>query len=279
MMRLARTVIPNRAIRLSANNFSNFVVKSPFPDVNLAEANGALPQFIMKDFLKEDRSSLEAIVDGSNGKSLTYKQAHDNTYSFAHSLRKFGIKKGDCIAVISPNHLQFFTAFFGIGLTGAVSSCINPLYSEYEIESQIEATNAKMILTHPLCLEKVLKVKKNIPIMLMDDVPNKPAHVLEMKNFIQESLTSFDTKSFALPANFDSNDTYTIPFSSGTTGKSKGVMLTHRNLISNVLQMVPIEGRELALTAAGTRGVALNPLPYFHIYGLVVGMMIPAHAG
>lgn len=281
MLRSARTLLSSRGTKIYVNQFSKFVLRSPYPDISLEEAKQPLPHFIMQDFLKSDRQALDAIVDGSNSKSLTYKQLHDNTYSFAQSLRKFGIKKGDCVAIISPNHIQYFTAFFGVGLAGAVSSCINPLYSEYEVEAQVEATKAKLIITHPCCLEKVLKISKNIPVMLMDDVEKKPAHVYQMKNFIQESIDNFNKESFAPPKGFDSNDTYTIPFSSGTTGKSKGVMLTHKNLIANVLQMYPIEGCNLAATPARNfkRGVALNPLPYFHIYGLVVGMMIPAHAG
>ena len=63
----------------------------------------------------------------------------------------------------------------------------------------------------------------------------------------------------------------TIPFSSGTTGKSKGVMLTHRNIAANILQFSAIEGMHLIETANQSRATILSPLPFFHIFGLTAG--------
>lgn len=68
----------------------------------------------------------------------------------------------------------------------------------------------------------------------------------------------------------------TIPFSSGTTGKSKGVMLTHRNIAANILQFSAIEGMHLAETAHQSRATILSPLPFFHIFGLTAGDTYPS---
>jgi 4-coumarate--CoA ligase len=251
----------------------------------------SLSQFILSTFEDENKKSLVAIVDGITNKSLTYQEAHDQSYSFAHSLHKFGLKKGDCVAIITPNHLNFFSAFIGIGLAGATSTSINPLYSEHEILHQVTATQAKLIISHSSCIEKVLKSSGSIPVMVLDDPTyeslverigsSAAGNLLHMKSFIHDSLNTFDKAAFMDPVGFDSNDTYTIPFSSGTTGKSKGVMLTHKNLIANILQMESAEGKHLRADPSKNRarGVTLCPLPFYHIFGLTVGLCMPLVTG
>eukprot|EP01037_Dinobryon_pediforme_P033316 gene33316-38701_t len=81
-------------------------------------------------------------------------------------------------------------------------------------------------------------------------------------------------------ASFDAKNTVlTIPFSSGTTGKSKGVLLSHRNLMANVLQMASLEERYLVETEHQERATVLNPLPFFHIYGLTAALLLCYHCG
>ncbi len=275
-----RCVVQNH---VSKRYFSKYVVKAPMviPELTSPLMSKSLPRFLFDDFLSKEKKDLVAIVDGSTNKSVTYQQAHDNTYSFATSLRKYGIKRNDCVAIVSPNHLSFLTAFMGVSLAGATSTCINPMYSEYEIEGQVQATKSKLIITHSCSLEKVLKIAGDIPVMVLDEVKDesKVKGLLQLDQFVADSIKSFDPNQFSDPTDFSSEETATIPFSSGTTGKSKGVMLTHKNIIANILQMVPYEGRHLLPTATKPRGVTLVPLPFFHIYGMVVGLMIPLKAG
>jgi len=98
-----------------------------------------------------------------------------------------------------------------------------------------------------------------------------------------EDIKNIDTNSFhANSKHFDCHDLLTVPFSSGTTGKPKGVMLSHHNLLSNVLQCMPYEGDYIKPKIKNdwsTRGTVLVPLPFFHIYGMTAGMCVPLNAG
>ena len=108
--------------------------------------------------------------------------------------------------------------------------------------------------------------------------------IVTVDNMIaSEDMNNIDIQSFhANSKEFDNNDIATIPFSSGTTGKPKGVMLTHNNLVSNILQCMPYEGDYIKPKVKNdwnTRGTVLVPLPFFHIYGMVAGMCVPLNAG
>ena len=97
----------------------------------------------------------------------------------------------------------------------------------------------------------------------MSDILGSKAFTPAHYDTIAESLAKipFDASTAVL----------TIPFSSGTTGKSKGVMLTHRNIAANILQFSAIEGLHLVETAHQSRATILSPLPFFHIFGLTAG--------
>ena len=241
--------------RFYVTSYDGIVVNSPIEMPELKDPllkSKSLPHFLMKDFMNDDIKNRTAMIDGFSKKELTYKEVHDATFSFAESLRKhYSIKANDTVAIISPNDLHYFTVFIGVGLTGAKSTCINPMYTEAEILYQLEATNANVIVTHPLCLEKVKLVaakRKNLSIILMgaeDEHVSTTSGmgVPSVSGLIEDSMTTFDTSSFATPSSFDPMESiYTIPFSSGTTGRSKGVLLTHYNIVSNLTQSIPFEG-------------------------------------
>jgi len=174
----------------------------------------------------------------------------------------------------------------GIALAGAFSTCINPQYSESEILFQLQSTNAKLIVCHPLCLERVSNIMKEsslppgfkvilmdtneVSITVKDSLPKSSAY---MSEFIDASIP-VEVSSFTElnSCGFDSKNTLlTVPFSSGTTGKSKGVMLSHRNLTANIQQVLKMEGEQLQGSETVPRGRLLMPLPFFHIYGLTAG--------
>jgi acyl-CoA synthetase (AMP-forming)/AMP-acid ligase II len=248
----------------------------------------------MAKFLNDDVKDRVAYVDGSTGASWTYQELHTKTHKFSHCLLDMGITKGDCIGIMSPNHIHFFTTFQGLGLIGAISSPIvsdrmtmllshslkNPLYTETEIEYQLRSTQSKMVFAHPLCLEKVKIVAKKLNIPVLTFGPGLP---LRTSTFLTRSslgvaeadsiddLISAQTKSSAIDIVVDPTSTATIPFSSGTTGLSKGVVLSHRNLVSNILQLYPSETKYFVKDTT-----ILVPLPFFHIYGMVLGLLAVA---
>jgi acyl-CoA synthetase (AMP-forming)/AMP-acid ligase II len=279
-----------RAISRAFSSNNKFVLKSPLecPELHSDLAKTPLPLFVMKDFLKPERINATASVCGLSEREYTFGQSYYASHSFADSLKDFGFKRGDCIAIMSPNCLYYFPAFMGIALTGATSSCINPLYAEAEVNYQLETTQSKAILVHPICLERVLKATqgKKIKIIVMDEGYTVDAHIVENHGLLMmSSLFSTETKKPKYDHNkeilngFDPHSIATLPFSSGTTGRSKGVMLTHHSLISNVLQWIPSEGKHLLPTKTKPRATMLVPLPYFHLYGFYIGLLCSHYVG
>jgi acyl-CoA synthetase (AMP-forming)/AMP-acid ligase II len=242
----------------------------------------------MSDFLCDKRVDLPALVDGSSGSQLTFGDLYYHCHSMGDSLRDMGLKKGEIVAIVAPNHLHYLTAFLGISLAGGVSTNVNPLYSENEMKFQFEVTKATTMFVHPICLEKVLQVvdKKITKVIVMDQGVHLDTHHLKTQGlYLMSELTTNTRKSpkydhyKEISDNFDPHSLATVPFSSGTTGRSKGVMLTHKNLVSNVLQTLPYEGNFLKNPKKAERGTLLCPLPFFHIYGLTAGLLVSTYVG
>lgn len=282
--RVASVRIGNNASRFA----SQYIVKSPveMPELSSPIVNTPLPHFIMKDFLSNERANNVAIVDGFTAKELTFGDVHYHTYSLADSLRDLGLKKGDCVAIMSPNHIYYMATFLAVSLNGGIPTCVNPLYGESELSHQLNITEAKIVFTHPMCLDKVLAVTHGkAKVIVMDEGVHVEAAEMKRKGVILMSMlhsNAVQTPKYDHNENFKSFDPdsiATIPFSSGTTGKSKGVMLTHKNIVSNVIQAMPYEGNYLQATPTKERGTLLCPLPFFHIYGLTAGMFICSNAG
>lgn len=295
------------------------IVRSPDDDkLNLPSlANLSLPKFLLSNFLDEKKVNQVAIVDGFTGESLTFGQVYKNTTGFASALRKLGIgqdiTRPDCVAIISPNTINYFAAFNGVALLGSRTTTVNPLYTETEMEHQIKVTGTRLIVAHVACMAKATAVGKKlgIPVISMGKSSPAPASatpnpnptpstststpsIVAMEDLIESEIDNhIELDSFAAcDAKFDAiNTLITLPFSSGTTGNPKGVELTHRNLTSNILQTMPYEGSYLTPTSSSSsssspssqkkqeRGTTLVPLPFFHIYGMVCGMCMPLYAG
>jgi hypothetical protein len=110
---------------LTKRSLSN-IVRSPYscPELRTDLINLSVPQFTMAKFLNPDVQNKTAFVDGSTGESWTYQQMFTQTHKFSHCLLDLGISKGDCVGIMSPNHIHFFTSFQGLGLIGAISTPI-----------------------------------------------------------------------------------------------------------------------------------------------------------
>mmetsp|Transcript_9055 Transcript_9055/g.13613 ORF Transcript_9055/g.13613 Transcript_9055/m.13613 type:complete len:564 (+) Transcript_9055:70-1761(+) len=268
MLSCLRKANTGSRMSLCMRAMSSNIVKSPYdaPELNTNIVNKPLPHFVMQNFLEKDIQDRVALVDGSSGDSRTYRQLYSETHKFAHCLMDMGVKTNDCVGIMSPNHIHYFTTFQGIALMGATSTPINPLYTEAEIEFQLKTTSAKMVIAHPMCIDKVKSVAKklNIPVLTLGNGDNEAKSV--------DELIAAQEKTEAVNVEVNPDSTATVPFSSGTTGVPKGVVLSHRNLVSNILQLMPQEGRYF-----GKDGVLMVPLPFFHIFGMVVGLLVSTH--
>jgi acyl-CoA synthetase (AMP-forming)/AMP-acid ligase II len=230
------------------------IVLSPHPDVTVPDV--PLHEFVLADAMS--RADQEALIDGPTGRTLTYGQLAGGVRRVAAGLAARGLAKGEVFAIYSPNLPEYALAFYGVSAAGGVNTTISPLYTVDELVRQLTDANARFLLTVPPFLDKALEAARRSGV--------EEVFVLgqgEGATPFAELLTAGDTPP---DVNIDpATDLVVLPYSSGTTGVNKGVMLTHRNLVANLCQGAPA-----LLAGEGERLIAV--LPFFHIYGLVVLM-------
>lgn len=249
---MLKSVMFSRRLGVPASRMFSKIVKSKTdqPLLSTSLPNMNFPKFLMQDFMKPDQVDLVAFMDGTTNESRTFGELYSQTFSVAQSLRDdYKIGKDDCVAIWSPNHINYFTAFQGVALTEGFSMCINPLYTVEEASYQVEITKAKVMIAHPYCMKlaKIVAEKRGIPLINIA-APNE-AHgtvdITSLESMMNTPLAGIDQQSLGHQSG---DDILSVPFSSGTTGRPKGVMLTHRNVLSNVLQIMPPEGNYMKVS-------------------------------
>jgi acyl-CoA synthetase (AMP-forming)/AMP-acid ligase II len=205
-----------------------------------------------------------AIVDCSCGRRLTYGQYGEIVESLARGLTAAGVKPGEMVAIFLCNSWEFCAAFHATQLAGAIPTLLNPTYREREVRYQLENSGAVLLITDG----------GNIVGMNLTGLPNL-RHVYTSRTAAAGSepfANLLKTVSAACPTleSLSQQTLAVLPYSSGTTGLPKGVMLSHYNLVANIYQLL------------GPNATTLNPadnilccLPLYHIYGLNV-MLNPA---
>jgi acyl-CoA synthetase (AMP-forming)/AMP-acid ligase II len=230
------------------------VVLSPHPDVTVPDL--PLHEFVLADAMR--RADQAALVDGPSGRTITYGQLAGGVRRVAAGLAARGFAKGDVFAIFSPNLPEYALAFYGVSAAGGVNTTISPLYTADELTRQLDDAGARFLLTVPPFLDKALEAAGRSGVeevfVLGEAEGATPFAAL---------LTAGETPPAV--AIDPAEDLVALPYSSGTTGVSKGVMLTHRNLVANLCQ-----GEPVLLAGEAERLIAV--LPFFHIYGLVVLM-------
>jgi acyl-CoA synthetase (AMP-forming)/AMP-acid ligase II len=237
------------------------VVLSPHPDVTVPDL--PLHEFVLADAMQ--RADQAALIDGPSGRTLTYGQLAGGVRRVAAGLAARGFAKGDVFAIYCPNVPEYALAFYGVSAAGGINTTISPLYTVEELVRQLTDAHARFLLTVPPFLAKALEAADRSGV--------EEVFVLgegEGATPFADLLTAGDTPPAVEidPA----SDLVVVPYSSGTTGVNKGVMLTHRNLVANVCQGAPA-----LLAGEGERLIAV--LPFFHIYGLVVLMCAAVSRG
>src|SRR5687767_4516312 len=204
------------------------------------------------------RGDKPALIDGPTGRTVTYEELTNGVRALAAGLASRGFGKGDVLAVHMPNLPEYAIVFHGVASAGGRCTTVNPLYTASELTHQLKDSGARMLVTVGPFLDVAKEAAENAGV---EDV------------FVvgeAEGATPF-TELLGDPADapeveFDpANDLAVLPYSSGTTGLPKGVMLTHRNLVANLVQVqesFPIADDD---TLVGV-------LPFFHIYGMTVIM-------
>nr|QBY26088.1 4CL3 [Fagopyrum tataricum] len=213
-----------------------------------------LPDFVLQD--AELYSDKVAFVEAVTGKEYTYGQVAKDTRRFAKALLSLGIRKGNVIVVVLPNVAEYAIVALGIMAAGAVFSGINPASHASEIKKQADAADAKLVVTNGSIYEKVKDLKLPVIVLGEEQVPTAMNW-----NSLLEASEKANVNSIISPIN--QTDLCALPFSSGTTGVSKGVMLTHRNLVANLSSTLYGVSPDMV-----GKVTTLGLMPFFHIYGI-----------
>ncbi|SFL77197.1 4-coumarate--CoA ligase family protein [Geodermatophilus ruber] len=227
---------------------------SPFPDVEIPDLS--VPEFVLA--AGRAKPDAPALIDGLKGDVITHGQLAAHVDRVAANLHARGLRKGDVVAVFCPNTPWFPVVFHGIAAAGCVMSPINSLYTPDEIAYQLKDSGAKVLITISLFMDRAGAAVQQTPVdeVIVLDGAEGHANLFDL----------LDAAAPPVQVDIDpATDLVTLPYSSGTTGLPKGVMLTHRNLVANVAQCRP-------LIRLGEDERIIAVLPFFHIYGLTVLM-------
>jgi len=206
-----------------------------------------------------------ALVDGVSGREISYAQLDGMTRRVAAGFAELGIEHGDVIALYSPNTILYPVVFYGATRAGATVTTVNALYTADELHKQLMDSKAKLLVTISLFLPVATAAIEGTDVreILVCDAAEGYRSVMELvASTGPEPVVEID------PA----EDIAVLPYSSGTTGAAKGVMLTHRNIATNIAQ-----AEVMIAMGEGERIIAI--LPFFHIYGLTVLMNMPLRLG
>jgi 4-coumarate--CoA ligase len=233
---------------------------SPLPEVSVPAA--PLTPYTLEHAVR--RADKAAFIDGATGRKLTYAELDDAVRRFASGWLERGLQKGDVVAVMAPNCPEYGIVFHSVAMAGGVVTTVNPTYTAKEVHHQLVDSGATRLVTVPMFLETASAA--------IADTAVKDVFVIgEADGY--ESVASLGTApplEDQVPVDLD--DVVVLPYSSGTTGLAKGVMLTHRNLVANTEQT-------LAAVRMQDDDAFVAVLPFFHIYGMQVLMNTGLRAG
>jgi acyl-CoA synthetase (AMP-forming)/AMP-acid ligase II len=242
---------------------------SPHADVEV-------PDLSVYDYLfgSLDEATLDRIALVEAGVQISYRELLDRVDAFAGALAERGIGVGDVVGLLSPNSAAFAVAFHGILRAGATATTINALFTANDIAKQLTDSQARMLITVAPLLAQAERTAAAVG--LSDgDIVVLDGPGLEAVGTAKGHPNATDLLAAGRPAPQIDFDPATLlaalPYSSGTTGHPKGVMLTHRNLVANAAQLMPIQ----RLTV---EDVIIAVLPFFHVYGMTVLLNGALHA-
>ncbi|PNX77681.1 4-coumarate-CoA ligase 1-like protein [Trifolium pratense] len=239
-----------------------FIFRSKLPDIEIPTH---LP---LHSYCFQNLSQFHnrpCLINGDTGEVLTYSDVHLTVRKIAAGLNTIGINQGDVIMLVLRNSPQFALTFLGASFRGAVITTANPFYTSSELSKQATATKTKLIVTQSAYLNKINDFAKfnNIKIVCIDSDSSSPSPSSE--EVVDFSVLTNADENDAPEVKLTPNDIVALPFSSGTSGLPKGVMLTHENLVTTISQLVDGENPHQYTNG---EDVLLCVLPMFHIYAL-----------
>jgi long-chain acyl-CoA synthetase len=228
------------------------------------------------------------------GYRMSFKDLKENVDRLATALSNFGVKKGDSVAILLPNTIPCVIGYFAIHRIGGIVVMNNPLYSDRELEYQFNDSGAKVLITLDLLCKRMINLRSKTGInqiiytSIGDYLPFPTNFLFKLvagkrglatqvpptedvywwKDLISNTPPNPPTVDLSL------DDIAVFQYTGGTTGVSKGAMLTHRNMSCNVQQFA-----SWFPSLKGQRGTSLGAPPYFHAFGLTAAMNVSLFMG
>jgi len=231
--------------------------------------------------------------DGITDKTYSFSDVRKLSEDFGRGLRcQYGLNQGDVIVISSLSDIDMPPVIFGALWAGLTVSTSNPDYTMKELSHQLQDSEAKCVVTHYSNLEKVKRACDSVGIsedriIILGEKHDSLGKFRHWKNLVSTSETISAKQHHVRPE----EDAAFLVYSSGTTGKPKGVRLSHYNIVANILQLRAGECNGLTWNGSKTTGdiplpkpgtggdKILSCLPFFHIYGLVVLVHSPLYSG
>lgn len=236
--------------------------------------NVTLTEFVLGG-VPESCLDSAALVDAASGREVTFRNVRESVRRFGAGITAAGLRKGEVVAIYSPNSLEYPTVFHGVVSVGGVISTINPQYTAEELNHQLVNAGARFLVTTLPFAGKAVEAAKGTSVEAVYVVGDEtPDGCLPYS-----ALVDNDGSGFPDGVQIDPKaDVAVLPYSSGTTGLPKGVMLTHHNLVANIAQLLHpdiIGGAE----GVGPADTLVALLPMFHIYAMVVILNLAMRRG
>jgi long-chain acyl-CoA synthetase len=223
----------------------------------------------------------------------TYKSISDAAWRFANGLRRLGVKKGDRVALVLPNTPQFVIAFYGALRAGATVVPCNPRYTAPEMQHQLADSGATLVvvLSRLYPLVKAAREATSVEHVIVTNIKEEMPPVLRLLFTLAKEKKDGHRQPFAgdpgavafcevlagpadpFEVGTRSDDLALLQYTGGTTGISKGAMLSHRALVANTLQC-----RSWFTNLRDGQATAMAVMPFFHVYGLTVVMSLAVQA-
>jgi acyl-CoA synthetase (AMP-forming)/AMP-acid ligase II len=238
------------------------IYRSPHPPVEI-------PATPLADFIlarASARGARPALVDSITGRTITYEQLPGLVDRAAAGLARLGMRKGDVCAILSPNTPEYPIVILALARLGAVATTASPLYTRGDLARHLTDSRARILITSARLAQTWTGIASDAGV----------EHVITFESGSEDAMAFSELlgePGTPPPVAIDPADLVALPYSSGTTGLPKGVMLSHRNLIANILQT------DASNHFLHDRDTTIAFLPFFHIYGLTVIALLGLWSG
>jgi acyl-CoA synthetase (AMP-forming)/AMP-acid ligase II len=240
------------------------IFKSPYPDIEIPDL--PIATFILESAPRFGAAA--ALIDGRTGRTLTYDQLVAATDRTAAALSARGFRKGDVFAIHCSNTPEYAVAFLAVAKLGGIATMVAPLFNEAELTVQLKDSGANYLLTDSELVKTAVDAARAVNLREVfvlgeSDVTDDATSFAELQKH-EGRVPSVEINPRA--------DIVALPYSSGTTGLPKGVMLTHYNLVAMLRQM-----ETAAVLHRGDRVVCV--VPCYHVYGFHVVVNLALRTG